>query len=99
MQESVAAATPEQWHWRGVLKDAQGGAAYGTANWFRFENTGGGAGDDILLSFCEADLLGGIGVTLAAGEVFEGPLEIARFWTVSTLGSTFTALAAIRRGG
>ena len=99
LAKTVAVATPQQWHWQGVLKDGAGGAANGTANWFRFENTGGGAADDILLSFSEADLTAGIGITLASGEVFEGPLEIGRFWTVSTLGSTFTAMAAVRRGG
>ena len=91
MAEPVAAGAAEEWCWRS--------ATYGTANWFRFENAGGGAGDDILLSFNPLDLAAGIGITLASGDIFEAPIEIARFWTLSTAGSTFTALAAQRRGG
>jgi hypothetical protein len=97
--KTVAVATPQEWNWRGAIKDRAGDPAYATANWFRFENTGGGAADDILLSFSAEDLAVSIGITLAANEVFEGPLEIGRFWTVSTLGSTFTAMVTVRRGG
>jgi hypothetical protein len=94
-----AGGLPQEWHWRGVTKTAAGTEIYGTANWFRFENTGGGAGDDILLSFSQADADAGVGITLAANAVLEAPLEIGRFWTFSTLGSTFTAMVTMRRGG
>ena len=81
---TVNPSAVEKWVWPG-----------GPANWLWFKNTGGGA---ITLSFTEADADNGVGVTLAAGAVWEGPAELGAFYTQSAAAQTFEAVAFVRRG-
>ena len=81
---TTAIATVEDWAWVG-----------GVANYLWFKNTGAGA---IVLSFVQADAAAGIGLTLAAGEVWQGPAEIGKFYTKSAAARTFEALVFLRRG-
>ena len=77
-------AAVENWTWQ-----------EGVANYLWFKNTGGGA---LTLSFKQADAEADKGITLAAGDVWEGPAEIAGFYTKSAAAQTFEAVAFIRRG-
>lgn len=65
------------------------------ANHLWFKNTGTGA---IVLSFSEADSTADRGITIAAGDVWEGPAEIAEFFTKSAAAESFEAVAFRRRG-
>lgn len=69
----------------------------GVSNFLRFENTGA---NPIVLSLNKDDAEAATqqGVTVAAAEVLELPAETANFWTKSTSGSTFQAVAFVRRG-
>jgi hypothetical protein len=84
----------QEWHWRD--RPLPDGGSYGTANWLRFENMGGGP---IVLSFSKADADAGVGLVVAAAEVVELPVECARFFTRSAAAQPFVALVALRRGG
>lgn len=69
----------------------------GVANFIRFENTGS---NPIVLSLNKDDAEAATqqGVTVAASEVLELPAETKNFWTKSAAGSTFEAIAFVRRG-
>ncbi len=71
------------------------GAAGGVANWLWFRNTGAG---DLTLAWTEADADASIGITLAAGEVWEGPAEIGAFYTRAAANQAFEAVVLLRRG-
>jgi hypothetical protein len=84
VNRTTAIATVENWQWEG-----------GIANHLWFKNTGAGP---IVLSFTNADSTADIGVTLAAGAIWEGPTEIAAFYTKSAAAQTFEAVVFRRRG-
>lgn len=88
VNRTTAVNTVEKWDWS--AQDA-GGAA----NWLWFKNTGVNA---TVLSFSRAETDAGVGITLAAAAVWEGPAEIGAFYTKSLLGSTFEAVVFRRRG-
>lgn len=67
----------------------------GVANYLFFKNTGSGP---IVLSFTQADADNDVGVTVAAGASWEGPTEIAGFYTKSAAAESFEAVAFVRRG-
>lgn len=71
------------------------GAGGGPANQLWFKNTGAGA---LTLAFTEAAATAGVGITLAAGAVWEGPVEIGAFYTRAAADQTFEAVAFVRRG-
>lgn len=84
VNQATAVATVQRWPFTG-----------GVANYLWFKNTGAGP---IVLSFTEADSIANIGVTVAAGAVWEGPAEIAAFVTKSAAAQSFEAVAFLRRG-
>lgn len=67
----------------------------GVANHLWFKNTGTGA---LTLYLNEQDAEAGNGITLASGAIWEGPAEIACFWTLSAAAESFEAVVFIRRG-
>ena len=84
VNKTTAIATVENWTWN-----------QGVANYFWFKNVGAAA---VVVSFTEADASAGVGITVAPSEVWEGPAEIAGFYTKSASAQPFEALAYIRRG-
>jgi hypothetical protein len=88
LNKTTAVNVLEKWTWN----PNQGG---GVSNWLWFKNTGA---NPMTLSFTQADADAGIGVTLAAGAVFEGPAQLGAFLTKSTLGTTFESVLFLRRG-
>ena len=89
---TTAVNTLERW----VIRE-QPPAKGGVTNFLRFENIGA---NPVVLSLNEedAEATPQRGVTLAAAEVLEVPAEVTSFWTLSTLGTDFEAIAFIRRG-
>jgi len=81
---TVNPAAVEQWSWH-----------EGVGNYLWFKNAGTGP---ITLSFTQADADAGVGITVANGTVWEGPAEIAGFYTKSAAAQAFEAVAFIRRG-
>lgn len=84
VNQATGVAVVQKWQWSG-----------GIANHLWFKNTGAGP---IVLSFVEADATANIGVTVAAGGVWEGPTEIGAFYTKSAGASAFESVAFLRRG-
>jgi hypothetical protein len=81
---TTAVATVEAWTWQG-----------GRSAYLWFENTGTGA---IVISFTEADATAGNGITVAAGEKINFPVQAVGFWTQSAAAESWQALALIHRG-
>jgi len=84
LNESTAVATVENWTWDG-----------GVANYLWLRNTGTGP---LVLFFTAASAAAGDGVTIAAGAVWEGPTEIAGFYTSSAAAEAFESVVFLRRG-
>ncbi len=84
VSETTSIAAVQQWEWKG-----------GIANYLWFKNLGAG---DIVLSFTEDDAKAGKGITIASGDVWEGPAETAQIFTKSAAAQAFQAVAFIRRG-
>jgi hypothetical protein len=84
VNRTTAVATVEKWDWSG-----------GPANWLWFKNTSGAA---IVLSFTRADADAAVGVSVAAGAVWEGPAEVGAIYTKAAGAQTFESVVFIRRG-
>lgn len=89
VNESTGIAETRRWGWNDQ------GASGGPANYLWFKNTGGGA---LTLAFDEESADNSDGITLAAGDVWEGPVEIGSFFTRAAADQTFEAIAYVRRG-
>jgi len=86
---TTGVATLQVWGWN------QQGAAGGPTNHLWFKNVGAGP---ITLSLDLDSATASVGITLAAGAVWEGPAEVGTFWTRSAGAQAFESVAFVRRG-